>query len=204
MIVSVRDLRPAPLNPNEMTAEMYQKALASIRAFNFVDPITARETDEGFEIVDGEHRWRAAVELGMSTVPIWNLGRIPDEVAQQLTIILNETRGQPNENRLATLVRSLSESFEARKLVEVLPFSAERFAELSGRRDGIDFAALESKRRAIRSQTSAGLVERVYRLPRATADRLDEAIEQAKRDEGVDLDWKALDLIVGSYLTDSD
>jgi len=57
-----------------MDQAMYAKAIASIREFGFVDPITVRTVDGRYQIIDGEHRWRAAKDEGITTVPIVDLG----------------------------------------------------------------------------------------------------------------------------------
>ena len=41
----------------------------SIRASGLVQPIVVRETTDGFEIIAGERRWRAARQAGLGTIP---------------------------------------------------------------------------------------------------------------------------------------
>lgn len=42
----------------------------SIRAHGIIQPIIVRESAQGYEIVAGERRLRAAQELGMKTIPV--------------------------------------------------------------------------------------------------------------------------------------
>jgi ParB/RepB/Spo0J family partition protein len=61
-------LTPNPWNPNQMDDEQYGKALNSIREFGFVDPVTVRELgNDTYQIIDGEHRWRAAQPADSTT-----------------------------------------------------------------------------------------------------------------------------------------
>ena len=55
---------PNPWNPNRMTTEMYAKALESISEFGMIDPLLCREMGDHYQIIDGEHRYRAACDLG--------------------------------------------------------------------------------------------------------------------------------------------
>ena len=41
----------------------------SIRAAGLVQPIVVRDTGDGFEIIAGERRWRAARQAGLGTIP---------------------------------------------------------------------------------------------------------------------------------------
>jgi len=70
--LDVKDLpivqvRANPWNPNRMTAEDYEQTIRSIALFGFVDAVKVRETDDSdnpsFEVVDGEHRWKALQEI---------------------------------------------------------------------------------------------------------------------------------------------
>ncbi len=63
--VEVGKLHPNPWNPNRQDARTFEAERESIRNYGFIDPVTVREhpTINGeFEIIDGEHRWRAATE----------------------------------------------------------------------------------------------------------------------------------------------
>jgi hypothetical protein len=196
-----------------MDAEMFGKAIESIHEFGFVDPVTVREVGaDRYQIVDGEHRWKAALEhsdacdllagahTGFDVLSVWNLGLVEDDVAQQLTIVLNETRGEAKQDRLAALVQGLAERNDERRLRTVMPFTAERFAELSGARGSIDWEALQRKRRALAGGQNERWVERVYRMPKAAAEVVDEAIAKVKDGEGVEQDWRALEMIAADFL----
>lgn len=114
-VVPVDDIAPNTYNYNKQSAFIYEKTIQSIKTYGFVDPIIVRSGDpvtgmfERKEIIGGEHRYQAAIELGMKTVPINDLGVISDSKAKALCIILNETKGKPDQDALAALIASLSE-----------------------------------------------------------------------------------------------
>lgn len=124
-VVGIDELRPNPWNPNSMTKELMEAEKKSIETYGFVDPITVRSVGKSYEIVDGEHRWRAAAALKWPKLPIIDLGVIPDSKAKQLTIVLNETRGKAKPKELAELIQDLAKGgLKLDELAGVTPFTA--------------------------------------------------------------------------------
>ena len=53
-----------------MTGVMYAKALESIEHYGFIDPLLVRQVSETiYQIIDGEHRFRAGSDLGLDEFP---------------------------------------------------------------------------------------------------------------------------------------
>lgn len=122
--VPLEDVRPNTYNYNKQSPFVLEKMIQSLREFGFVDPIVTRSgNDEGefgyYEIVGGEHRHIAASELGYTELPIIDLGCIPDAQAKKLCIVLNETKGKPDQDALAALVSDLNDSGAD---LDVLPY----------------------------------------------------------------------------------
>lgn len=139
LVVSPDKLKPNPWNPNSMTKEVMDAEKASIKKFGFVDPITVRESGKGYEVIDGEHRWRAAKELKLKEVPVINMGIVKDEVAKQLTIVLNETRGKAKAKELAQLIQELGQGGMALEdLAMVTPFTQDDLKIMVESLDGVD------------------------------------------------------------------
>lgn len=123
-------LTPNPWNPNKMQDRTFAAEKESIGRFGFVDPITVRphpELDGKFQIIDGEHRWRAAGELDIKKVPVVVL-TIGDAEAKKLTIVLNETRGEADTVDLAVLLADIAREDE--NLLEALPYSQDQLDAL--------------------------------------------------------------------------
>ena len=196
--IPVDQLVPNPWNPNKMSDEMLRKEIDSIKEFGFVDPIHCRAMDEVFQIIDGEHRWIGAKAIGMDEIPCIMLD-VDDTVAEQLTIVLNDLRGKPDEAKLAALVRDLSTRRSMLDLERVLPYKREKLAEMiAERKADFDWDAL--KRPKIEEKPEvAQWVERIYRLPIDAAQVIDGAISKVKED-GVNDDWKALELICADFM----
>lgn len=96
--VEVANLRPNPWNTNSVGAQNFEKLKGSIEKLGFFKPILVRELDGGiFEILGGEHRWRAAMEQGISTVPVISVGKINDLVAKQMSLVDNERYGEDDQ-----------------------------------------------------------------------------------------------------------
>jgi ParB family chromosome partitioning protein len=96
-VVRIGDVRPNPWNPNQQTPFIYEKELNSVKKFGMAQPLIVRE-NKGYEIINGEQRWKAAKELGLKLVPIYNLGRISDDRAKELTILFNEIHGEADQD----------------------------------------------------------------------------------------------------------
>lgn len=203
-MVPAHMLRPNPWNPNRMTADMMKKERASIREFGFIDPITARidgGSDEGwYQIIDGEHRWVAGKAEGIEEFPVIVLDVDEDE-AKELTIILNETRGESEPDLLSGLLRDLAERRERIRMESLLPFDKGRLDQFLERRE-IDWEELDKRREDLskRQGKTDQWVEKVYRMPAAAASVIDEAIERVREEEGVDQDWRALEMISADFL----
>jgi len=205
----VAEICPNPWNPNRQDSFIYEKELASLRRFGVVSPLvvrripprTGRAAAKGasplptisYELIDGEHRWKAAQELGITEVPVWDLGDVPDAVAKQLTIILNETKGSPDPGKLGELLMDLLETELPADLLEVLPFPEQRFTELTKLAD-FDWKTLEEPK------TETGWVERTYRMPKAAAEVIDSAIDKVRDDSGPTKEWHALEYICADFL----
>jgi ParB family chromosome partitioning protein len=68
--IGVQELAPNPYQPRTHLAEQGLDELAqSIRRHGVIQPLVVRPKDEGFEVVAGERRWRAAQLAGLETVP---------------------------------------------------------------------------------------------------------------------------------------
>jgi len=108
-------IRPNEWNPNVMTEEEYEKLKTSIELTNGEyledNPIMVRPVDDGFyEIIDGEHRWTVAVDLGYTNL-YCNVRDVEDQTAMELCVILNKDRGQINYFKLSKLLTNAYEAY---------------------------------------------------------------------------------------------
>lgn len=85
-------ITPNPYQPRqEFDDEQLNALAASIREKGLIQPIVVRETDDGYQIIAGERRWRACRLLGMSEIKaiVRDAG---DEEMAELALIENLQR----------------------------------------------------------------------------------------------------------------
>jgi ParB family chromosome partitioning protein len=64
-------IHPNPMQPRTVfQADRLEELAASIRANGIIQPIVVRQYQEGYQIVAGERRWRAAKLAGVTEVPV--------------------------------------------------------------------------------------------------------------------------------------
>ncbi|WP_163555253.1 ParB/RepB/Spo0J family partition protein, partial [Klebsiella pneumoniae] len=95
-----------------------------------------------FEILGGEHRWRAAMEQGISTVPVISVGKISDLVAKQMSLVDNERYGEDDQVALQRLIEEIQSELDY-QLSEIAPYDDELAATLA-RESAIDLEMLEA------------------------------------------------------------
>lgn len=99
-------IRPNSYNPNQQDERDFALLLASIEADGFTQPVIAQKHTG--EIVDGEHRWRAAKQLGMPKIPVVLTDMSPEQM-RIATLRHNRARGSENADLTANVLRELAE-----------------------------------------------------------------------------------------------
>ncbi|WP_235428265.1 MULTISPECIES: ParB/RepB/Spo0J family partition protein [Xenorhabdus] len=105
--VETGKLVPNGWNTNSVPLMNMDKLRESLTRLGLFKPIIVREVRDKYEILGGEHRWRAAVELGMPTVMIANLGEISDSTAKQISVIDNERYGEDDADSFTRLLEEI-------------------------------------------------------------------------------------------------
>ena len=108
-LIRVARLKPNGYNPNRMTDNQFLALKRTIRKEGFCGVVLVRQTNNGFVIVDGEHRWRAARDLGMEEVPCL-VGDFDAAQARALTIKMNQIHGYWSAPELVSLLEELPDS----------------------------------------------------------------------------------------------
>ncbi len=109
--IRVARLKPNGYNPNRMTDNQFLALKRTIRKEGFCGVVLVRHAKNGSVIVDGEHRWRAARELGMKEVPCL-IGDFDAAQAQALTIKMNQIHGYWSAPELVSLLEELPDSLD--------------------------------------------------------------------------------------------
>ena len=106
-------IRPGRFQPRSVFDQEKLSELAdSIRAQGVVQPVVVRPLDEGegFELIAGERRWRAAQIAGLERIPAV-VRDVPDEVSVAMSLIENIQRENLNPLEEATALRRLIDDF---------------------------------------------------------------------------------------------
>lgn len=204
--IPVDQIRP---NPNQPRREFDEEALAelaaSIRQHGVVQPVVVTADSEGFTLVAGERRWRAAQMAGLTTVPavvrqmepvamtavalIENLQRedlTPLEEAQAY-LALQEQFGLTQEQIAETVGKSRPQIANTLRLLQLEPQVQEMLArqEIAMGHAKVLLSVADGKRqlalaRAVRDE---GLTVRSLeeRLQQAVTGRRAKARQQARR-----------------------
>lgn len=131
--IKVETLPPERLSPNlwnvnVVAPEQQHKLEASIKRFGMFKPIVVREIDGALEIIGGQHRWEAAKSLGMTEVPVVNLGRLNDKKAKEISLVDNSRYGADDTLQLAELLEDIG--VNAEELASFMPYSESDFASI--------------------------------------------------------------------------
>ena len=102
-------LKPNPQQPRQQIDEPALDALAqSIRSHGVIQPILVRRTHEGYEIIAGERRWRAAQRAGLLKVPVV-FRDVPNDKLLEVALIENIQREDLNPIEEAQAYRRLTD-----------------------------------------------------------------------------------------------
>lgn len=109
--IDIVHIVPNPYQPRDRFDEEALTALAeSISEVGMIQPIIVREVSEGYEIIAGERRWRAAQRAGLRTIP--TLVRSADDKGSlEAAVVENVHRQDLNALEEAAAYRQLMDDF---------------------------------------------------------------------------------------------
>lgn len=91
-LIPLQKIYPNPCQPRRFFEERALQELAgSIAAFGILQPLTVRAAREGYELVAGERRWRAAKLAGLKEAPCL-IAQVDEQDAEMLALIENLQR----------------------------------------------------------------------------------------------------------------
>ena len=122
--VDLDSIVPGPMQPRTHFDDASLESLAeSIRSHGIVQPLLVRRRENGYELVAGERRWRAAKLAGLSRVPVV-VKEVPDESLLEIALIENIQRENLNP---------IEEAQAYKKLIENVGLTQEALASRVGR-----------------------------------------------------------------------
>jgi ParB family transcriptional regulator, chromosome partitioning protein len=109
--LDIAAIRPGRYQPR---THMDQTSLAelaqSIRSQGLLQPLVVRPVEQGYELVAGERRWRAAQMAGLEKVPAL-VREVPDDSALVMALIENVQREDLNPMEEAAAIQRLLDEF---------------------------------------------------------------------------------------------
>ncbi|MGQ9622261.1 MAG: ParB/RepB/Spo0J family partition protein [Candidatus Caldatribacteriaceae bacterium] len=118
--LSTNDLQPR----THVDEEKIEELAESIRRHGILQPLIVRRKGEGFEIIAGERRWRAAKKAGLKAVPVI-VEEADEEKKLELALVENLQREDLNPIELARGIR---------KLMDIFGLTQEEVAERIGKK----------------------------------------------------------------------
>lgn len=134
--IELRLVRPNDWNPNEMTDDEYEGLKHGMKERGWLrsQKLLVWGKDEKGKvqnvIIDGEHRWEAATEVGIKVGPAVFLHGLTRLQAKALTIEIDRKRGRFNPEQLGVLVREVQHAFPPETLARDLGFTQEEILRL--------------------------------------------------------------------------
>jgi len=123
-LCDIHDIHPSPWQPRRVLADDGIEELAqSIREKGILQPLVVRKRGEGYELIVGERRWRAAQRAGLKQVPII-LREATDQEVIELALIENLQREDLNP---------LEEAQAYHRLIAEFSYTQEALAQRIGK-----------------------------------------------------------------------
>ena len=122
--IAVSAIQPNQFQPRDQFDEESLGALAdSIREVGVLQPVLVRPAGDGYELIAGERRWRAARRVGLQTIPAL-VRETDDSAALEQALVENLQREELNP---------LEEAGAYQQLIEDFGLTHEQIAARSGR-----------------------------------------------------------------------
>jgi ParB family chromosome partitioning protein len=124
MEIAIERIAPGRYQPRKQFAEDKLEELAlSIKAQGVIQPVLVRVVGDGYELIAGERRWRAAQRAGLRSIPAV-VKELPDQTVMAVALIENIQRQD---------LSPLEEARAARRLLDEFKLTHQQAADAIGR-----------------------------------------------------------------------
>lgn len=122
--LDIDQLKPNPLQPRlKFNPESIEELAQSIKSSGLIQPLIVAPEGDGFKIIVGERRWRAAQKIGLKKIPVL-IRTIPKEQEIEVSLIENLQREELNPIEIAHAYQ---------KLIQELQYTQKQIAEKVGK-----------------------------------------------------------------------
>ncbi|MBT7901631.1 MAG: ParB/RepB/Spo0J family partition protein, partial [Candidatus Marinimicrobia bacterium] len=95
--IPVKDIFSNPNQPRrDFESGALEELIASIKEKGIITPVTVRSIDNGYELIAGERRWRAAKKLRLKSIPAYIITVSDAAEVMELALIENIQREDLN------------------------------------------------------------------------------------------------------------
>ena len=95
--VKLKDINPNPDQPRrDFNEKSLEQLSQSIKKKGVITPITLRKQNDGYEIIAGERRWRAAKKANLRSIPAYIINIKSDSEMMEVALIENIQREDLN------------------------------------------------------------------------------------------------------------
>lgn len=109
--VLIQDVKPNRGQPRKnFDPNSHKELVMSIKAHGIIQPLIVTETKNGYQIIAGERRWRAAKDAGLKELPVV-VRTYDDQAALEVALIENLQREDLNALETATAFFKLTDQF---------------------------------------------------------------------------------------------
>jgi len=187
-IVNPLDIVQNPWNSNVVSPDNERKLDASINRLGMFKPLVVRRiAGDKMQVLGGAHRLAAAIRLGMTEVPVIDLGKIDDKKAKEISVVDNGRYGTDDATRLADLLKSLDA--DKGELEGFVPFSGDEltaiFASSSVSIEDLGFEDEHQDPLPTTPKPVATHQIMRFKVPVEDAETVSRVIEKIIRDQGL-------------------
>ena len=112
LIIDIDDIKPNTMQPRKaFDPEKMEELAASIESHGVISPVILRKADEGYELVAGERRWRAARKAGLKKIPAI-VCEVTDEESAKVALIENLQREDLNTIEEAAAYQTIIQKYK--------------------------------------------------------------------------------------------
>jgi len=111
-LLDIETIRPNAYQPRKIfDPEKIEELAVSLRSSGIIQPLVVRKGSDGYELIAGERRWRAAIKAGLKEVPVI-IKDVSDDQVLKLSLIENLQRENLNPVEEAEAYYRLIEDFK--------------------------------------------------------------------------------------------
>ena len=111
LYIDINEIKPNSMQPRQaFNPETIEELAASIETYGVIQPIILAKAKNGYELVAGERRWRAARKAGLRTIPAI-IRKVTEEENALIAVIENMQRENLNTLEEATAYRAIIDKY---------------------------------------------------------------------------------------------